>query len=405
MKKNKNTLLKIILFTIIFLFFSYSFVYADKVKEFNKDIENRKSDIDDLKNKVEAYQKKIKESQKLGLSLKNQISILEDNIEKNKLQIEIISKQIQNTNTEIQKTLLKIQMTEQSIKIQKIQLKKLLQEIYQNDQYTQIEILFLNDSFSDFFDQYQYLQEVQNNLKSTLVKLKNTQQDLRLQSQTLGTKKDEEEELKDELEKQKEDLTEKYEEKELFLTDTKKSEKKFQNIVAELKQEQQQINAEIVTLEKKLREELENRKKKERFLGFGAPKFMWPTTGRYITSYFHDPEYPYRYIFEHPAIDIRTEQGSKVLAAESGYVAKVKNGGAKGYSYVMLMHNDGFSTVYGHVSKILVSEEQFIKSGDAIALSGGKPGTPGAGRLTTGPHLHFEVRKNGVPVDPLNYLP
>jgi murein DD-endopeptidase MepM/ murein hydrolase activator NlpD len=71
----------------------------------------------------------------------------------------------------------------------------------------------------------------------------------------------------------------------------------------------------------------------------------------------------------------------------------------------MIVHADGLSSVYGHVNQISVENEQFVTKGQVIGYSGGMPGTRGAGPLSTGPHLHLEIRLNGVPVDPLNYLP
>jgi len=111
-----------------------------------------------------------------------------------------------------------------------------------------------------------------------------------------------------------------------------------------------------------------------------------------------------RILGEHPAIDIRAKQGTPVKAPAPGYVIKVKDGGATGYSYIMIMHTNDIATVYGHVSKISVSEDQYISEGDIIGYSGGTPGTHGAGPFTTGPHLHFEVRVSGIPVNPLEYL-
>ena len=131
---------------------------------------------------------------------------------------------------------------------------------------------------------------------------------------------------------------------------------------------------------------------------------IWPVPENIITSTFHDPDYPFRYLFEHPAIDIKAAQGTTLRAAASGYVARVQINGTN-YGYIMIVHGDGLSTVYGHVSASFVSADDYVIQGQPIGKSGGMPGTTGAGPLTTGPHLHFEVRKNGIPVNPLNYLP
>lgn len=69
-----------------------------------------------------------------------------------------------------------------------------------------------------------------------------------------------------------------------------------------------------------------------------------------------------------------------------------------------LKHPDGYMTVYGHLSEILVSPYQFVRKGDIIARSGGAPGTPGAGPMTSGAHLHFESWKDRSAVDPLRLL-
>jgi len=74
------------------------------------------------------------------------------------------------------------------------------------------------------------------------------------------------------------------------------------------------------------------------------------------------------------------------------------------YAYVLIIHTGNLSTLYGHLSQIYITGDQFVNKGDVVGLSGGRPGTVGAGPFVTGPHLHFEVRSNGIPVDPMGYL-
>ena len=130
----------------------------------------------------------------------------------------------------------------------------------------------------------------------------------------------------------------------------------------------------------------------------------WPVSpSRGISAYFHDESYRMVMGIQHQAIDIRTLQGTPIHAPADGVVYKTRDNGF-GYSYIILAHGGGFMTLYGHVSEIRVIEGEKILEGQVIGLSGATPGTKGAGLMTTGPHLHFEVLKGGKHVDPLDYL-
>ena len=135
----------------------------------------------------------------------------------------------------------------------------------------------------------------------------------------------------------------------------------------------------------------------------GETVISWPVHG-YITTLFHDPSYPFTSIVgQHSGLDIAVPQGTAIEAAAPGYVGRVYKGQQYGY-YVLIIHANGFATLYAHMSRIDVEQDQYVTRGQVIGLSGGRPGTPGAG-FSTGPHVHFEVRLNGIPVNPMPYLP
>lgn len=133
--------------------------------------------------------------------------------------------------------------------------------------------------------------------------------------------------------------------------------------------------------------------------------FDWPVEPLLgVSAHFDDPGYRARFGFAHNAIDIPVDQGSTVRSVADGVVEKVSDKGM-GFNSIVVRHAGGYATLYGHVTTFLVSEGDEVRMGDPIALSGGMPGTPGAGNITTGPHLHLEVLKDGVHVDPLPLLP
>lgn len=132
--------------------------------------------------------------------------------------------------------------------------------------------------------------------------------------------------------------------------------------------------------------------------------FVWPVSGP-ISAGFRDSKYVKRFGFNHNAIDIVVRQGTPVRAAADGVVFKTRDGGAKGFSYILLGHAGGLTTLYGHMFQMIVAEGSDVKQGQIIGYSGGTPGTWGAGPYTTGAHLHFQVSQDGGFVNPLLYLP
>lgn len=121
----------------------------------------------------------------------------------------------------------------------------------------------------------------------------------------------------------------------------------------------------------------------------GAYAFIWPADGAIATSF---GAY-------HIGLDIAADEGSEVRASRAGEVTFAGGDPCCDYGYhVIVQHDDGWSTLYGHLSKIEVAAGARVAQGTLLGLSGG------TGKAS-GPHLHFELRADGVPVDPFPYLP
>ena len=134
------------------------------------------------------------------------------------------------------------------------------------------------------------------------------------------------------------------------------------------------------------------------------PQFSWPLFGS-ISAGFLNGAYRQHFGVPHYGMDIVASEGTPVHAAADGVVFLVRDGGATGYTYVLIGHRGGYATLYGHLLKTAVLAGQEVDADTSIGISGGRPGTPGSGPMTTGPHLHFEVIKAGVNVDPKGVLP
>lgn len=123
---------------------------------------------------------------------------------------------------------------------------------------------------------------------------------------------------------------------------------------------------------------------------------IWPTDG-WVTSRFGYRRSPFSGRREfHKGLDISCPRGTPVYATANGTVTAA--GRMRGYGvYVAIDHGGGITTRYGHNQKVVAQKGQVVKRGDIVAYSGN------TGR-STGPHLHYEVRLNGLPVNPMRYI-
>ncbi len=150
-----------------------------------------------------------------------------------------------------------------------------------------------------------------------------------------------------------------------------------------------------IDLRRESQEEVRNLLNDKHSLASATPR-GWPTKG-WLTSYFGMRSSPYTGRRKmHEGLDIAANTGTRVTATADGVVVKATTEPGFG-KVVMIDHGYGYRTIFGHNSKILVKAGTRVKRGDKIAEVGN------TGR-STGSHLHYEVRLNGVPIDPRKLL-
>ena len=128
----------------------------------------------------------------------------------------------------------------------------------------------------------------------------------------------------------------------------------------------------------------------------GDGTYGWPVSGGEISSFFGLRADPFGGGSDyHPGIDIAVDYGTPIKASSTGTVEEAQWNGGYG-RFVSIDHGNGITTCYGHMSAIAVQPGQTVRRGDVI-------GYAGSSGYSTGPHVHFEVRQNGSPVNPLNF--
>ena len=356
---------------------------------------DKNEELINIRRQIDQQQALLNSARQRTASLQNQIDMLDKQITVAELQLQALDIQINQTNAGISQTNRELVEGEISIFEKKQILRQAIKESYMRRQTSIFEVLLNSSDLSEVISQLEYMSAVEARITNSLVALKELHETLKIKKGELEEADRELRQLIAAKELEQGSLQIQIDSKAALLSDAQLSEAEYQRRLAASVAEQQKLQNEIAQLAR-------NSRRGE--LNVGDYTLFWPVPSRQISAGFHDPSYTARFGMVHNAIDIPTPQGTPIKAPASAFVSKVKFDGTTAYSYIVLDHGNGMVTVYGHVSSVQVTPGQFVPSGGVIGLTGGAPGSIGAGWLTTGPHLHFEVWLNGQARNPLSYL-
>lgn len=354
-----------------------------------------KSKIEQSKTKQQEKEKEIKNKEKEQQSVMDKKEVLDQKISDIQQNINEIEDVIDESDRQIAEKNEELEAAEERLEAVEDQLKQRVKSMYMNGNTSYLEILFGAQSFSDFISRVNMLKFIVDNDNQMIAEVaadKNTNEQAKA---VIEEQKQEQENAKSLQVSEKKRMQESVAEQQEIMDS-------LENDIDTLKAEQEKLKASEDALMREM-DRIEAAEKaatksnaSTATVTRGSGVMGWPlaVSGK-ITSRFG-----YRSdtaIHNHTGVDLAASTGTAILAADSGTVSAVKyDAGGYGY-YVLISHGGGLFTLYGHCSATYVSAGQSVSKGQKIAAVGSTG-------YSTGPHLHFEVRTNGVRVDPLPYI-
>ena len=337
--------------------------------------------LDDINSQIDGKQDLLDTNNASISELSREIIALDNKINAAQLKIDSLTESINDTKAKIVKKLEELEQKEKEVNTQDEALNARLRAMYKKGNSGMLSVILNSSSVTELLTNIEMSKKIYSADSDLLYKLK-------VEYDVIFQAKLELSELKDSLEKQQSEMEA-----------TKAALAEDQRIVAEKRAAVQADNAEIKAQMDALQAQADALVDKIKQLQGDGEYYgggmCWPSAvSTHITSPFGT-----RYIFGgysfHSGIDIGAYWGSDILAANSGTVMWV-GWDPNGYgNYVMLDHGGGIVTLYAHASSILVSNGQWVRRGQTIA----KVGSTG---LSTGAHIHFEIRVNGSYQNPLD---
>lgn len=350
--------------------------------------------VDELQTKSNEIKNQINQSNEKLDDVKNELSANLQQVQKLDETIENAEKQLNELNTKIENLQKNIdQIQEKLNKVQKEydKQKKMLEErlvsIYEEGDVQYIDVLLSSTSLSDFLSNYYLITELATYDTQLLNEVETQKNITEEQNKKLSEQKEQMAENKQTQLKTSKVLQNNKTLREHYISQLSEQEQKIQGDIDEYNKQYKEIEAEILMLSKNVISE-------EYIGGIMA----WPIPGyTRITSQYGMRTHPITGVYKlHTGVDVGAPIGANFIAANDGVVTKASYNGAYG-NMVIIDHGGGVSTLYAHGSEIVVQAGQQVKKGDVVL----KVGSTG---YSTGAHAHFEVRINGQPVNPMDYI-
>lgn len=351
------------------------------VQEMEEKLKNLKEKMDEARRKLfETTQKEQKELKNLTEIQKKYTSTTR--------QLKDTRFQLTLTENEIGLLSQKIGLHEKQLHSQKDYLKSRLRDIYMNKDMDYIEMAFMTHDPTEFLTRYYYLERVLFQDQEVVQTVQERHTLLVGEKKDLETKKKRTRLLVSQISEQQQIQGQQKMAQEAIV-------KKLQTDKAFYEESIRQFEKDSHEIEALIRQSTAGRK--ESTIVGATGKMIWPVPNHTISSGFGIRTHPvFKTVSNHTGIDLPNSMGTPIKAADGGTVLFAGWYGAYG-RVVIIDHGKDMVTLYGHTS------ETFVEKGDQVT-QGQKIAAVGSTGYSTGPHLHFEVRVKGVPVNPLKYL-
>ncbi len=358
------------------------------------------NDQETIRKLIEETQKKITQQKQKEKSVLNnliqqqkKLNNLENNYDKLSNKLNTVQKRVKLTKQEQYKIERNLTLLEKSLTERQSFLNKRLIATYKYGPQSYLRILFEAHSFVDLISRFSTIAYFIRNDINTINEVQGIKTQVNISHRKIQIKKAQ--------------VESEFNRIVSLQNQVSQTQQKVASTVNITKQELSKIQSNRIELEKAL-EELEQTSKeigaeirKDREINpgtaLGTGNMRWPVFGRITSNYGWRNHPVLKKKKYHSGLDIAVKSGTEVHAADSGII--IVSGWRGGYgNFVAIDHGNGISTCYGHNSRLLVKVGEKVSKGQTIALSGNTG-------LSTGPHVHFEVRRQGVPINPIPYLP